>query len=423
MKKRLLATAILTAMCGIAHADDGNSITLYGILDVAVGTVEHSPNASALAGATVNPVSKVSTSFSHSVTGMFNGGLSDSRWGIRGTEDLGGGLHSFFDVESGFNLPSGSINNSAGSIAGSNNTTGGASALSGQLFNRGAYVGLKDDTYGAISFGRSTTLGFDTLVNYDPLHMDGMFSPFGFSGGYSAGGVTEGSRTDNNIKYTNRTGDFTYGLSYSLGGVAGNFRAGSTLGANVGYEAYNFGIQAVYYSARDIVHSTELSGANPVGSPLIGTSVGNLTLDDDNEVLIAAKYKFDAATIYAGYEHYELKAPSDPVANGATVDYFGYSGTLSNTVNPINTNVYYAGGDYKVTPLLDISAGIYDTQTMQSTAVAGGNQVEYSLVADYNLSKRTDVYLGYMFSHYNGAAFVGSESTNYILASGIRTMF
>ncbi|MDD7960706.1 hypothetical protein PUT90_28550, partial [Klebsiella pneumoniae] len=71
---------------------DGNSVTLYGVLDAAVGVVEHSADASAQFPASVNPVNKVSTAYRHSVWGMYNGGISDSRWGLRGTENLGSGL-------------------------------------------------------------------------------------------------------------------------------------------------------------------------------------------------------------------------------------------------------------------------------------------------------------------------------------------
>ncbi|CAN7784618.1 porin [Caballeronia sp. LjRoot34] len=422
-KMHIFASSILGLCVGAAHADDGNSVTLYGIIDVAIGDVQHSPNGNALFPATINPVSKVSTKFNNNVVGMFNGGMSDSRWGIRGKEDLGAGLHAFFGLESGFNVPSGNLNNTAGSIAGANNSVGAASALNGQLFNRGAFVGLRQDRYGSLAFGRTTTLGFDTIVNYDPVFAAQLFSPIGFSGSYSAGGITEGSRTDNNIKYTNITGPINYGVSYSLGGVAGNFRAGSTFGANVGYEAHNFGIQATYYNARDELHSGALVGANAVGSALIGTNVGALTLNNDEDVMIAVKYTIGDGTIKGGYEHYELKAPSDPVGTGATADYFGYSGTVTNTVHPTKVNVYFAGGDYKFTPSFDVGVGVYDTQTMQSSAVAGGNQWQYSMLAVYSLTRRTDVYAGFMYSKFNGAAFIGSEPTNYIIASGIRTLF
>ncbi len=414
---------VASGVGSIAHADGTDSVTLYGIIDAAVGDVEHSPSGNALFPPTVNPVSKVSTKFSSSVVGMFNGGISDSRWGIRGTESLGDNLHAFFGLESGFNVPSGNINNAAGSIAGQNNSAAGASALSGQLFNRGAFVGLRQDTYGSVALGRTTTLGFDTIVNYDPVFAAQLFSPLGFSGSYSAGGITEGSRTDNNIKYTNKTGVVNYGLSYSLGGQSGNFRAGSTYGANVGFQLSKLGVQATYYNARDEVHSGLLVGANAPGSTLIGTNVGALTLNDDEDVLIAAKYEIGKGVIKLGYEHYELKAPSDPVGPGATASYFGYTGTVSNTVHSTKANVYFGGGNYYFTPSFDVGAGVYDTQTMQSTGVAGGNQLQYSILADYNLSRRTDVYAGFMFSKFRGAAFVGSEPTNYIIATGVRTLF
>jgi general bacterial porin, GBP family len=426
MKRNLRGALVLGAiasMASTAHADDGNSVELYGVLDTAVGVVEHSAGASALFPATVNPVSKVSTAFQKPVWGMFNGGISDSRWGIRGTENLGGGMHAFFDLESGINLPTGTINNAAGSIAGQNNTVGAASALDGQLFNRGAYVGLKDDKLGSLAFGRTPTMGLDTITNYDPVFAAQLFSPLGFSGSYSAGGITEGSRTDNNMKYTNNIGPVNVGLSYGFGGTAGNFGYGSSWGANLGYEDHGFGAQAVWYSARDIVHSGALTGANPLGSDLIGVNAGKLTLDDDEDVLLAVKYAFGQATFKAGYERYELKPPTDPSAAGTTVNYFGYTGALANTTTTTRNNVYFFGGDYRFTPSFDIALGFYDTQTMQSAGVAGGNQLQYSMLADYRLSRRTDVYAGYMFSKFNGAAFAGYEATNYIAATGLRLAF
>jgi predicted porin len=157
MLRKLISGAILALLAGAAHADDlsGNSVTLYGILDVAVGTVEHSANGSPTEAITVDP-ERVPRADHHSVTGVFNGGLSDSRWGIRGNEDLRDGLHAFFDLESGFSLEAGDINNAAAAIAGTNHTTSGASAFDGQLFGRGAYVGLRDDRYGSLTIGGIT---------------------------------------------------------------------------------------------------------------------------------------------------------------------------------------------------------------------------------------------------------------------------
>jgi GBP family porin len=419
--KKLALAGMVALLASHAYADDVNSITLYGILDTAVGMEEHSGNGSPTFPSTVNPVSK--TKFANSVWGMFNGGLSDSRWGLRGNESLGGGMSAFFDLESGIDVNSGSLNNTAASIAGANNAVGAPSALNGQLFNRAAYVGLKQDEYGSLEFGRTPTLGFYTVVNYDPMFASQLFSPLGFSGSYYAGGLTEGSRTDNNVVYTNHFGPVNVGLSYGLGNQAGNFAAGSSWGANLGYEAHGFGVQATWYEARDMLHSTSLTGANPVGSALIGTNVGPLTLDNDEDFLIATKYTFDGATIKGGYERYELQAPSNPVVAGSTADYFGYVGQVTDQAATSLNNVYFIGGDYKITPALDLAAAFYDTQTMQSAKVAGGNQLQYSLLADYQLSRRTDVYAGYMFSKFNGSAFNGFQPTNYVVATGVRTMF
>ncbi|MEA3116911.1 MAG: hypothetical protein QOI13_181, partial [Paraburkholderia sp.] len=76
-----------------------------------------------------------------------------------------------------------------------------------------------------------------------------------------------------------------------------------------------------------------------------------------------------------------------------------------------------------ITPAFDVAAGVYDTQTMQNAQAPGFNEVEYSVLADYHLSRRTDVYAGYMFSKFNGINSNVYLSTNYIAAGGIRTLF
>src|ERR1700758_1955464 len=89
----------------------GTSVELYGVLDVAVGHIANSFSADSNFPASVNPVSATSTKVTTGVTGMFNGGIQDSRWGIRGTEDLGGGMKAFFVLESGIDINSGAVNN------------------------------------------------------------------------------------------------------------------------------------------------------------------------------------------------------------------------------------------------------------------------------------------------------------------------
>ena len=108
MKKTLIAFAALSALAGIAQAQ--SSVTLYGVADAYLASVK-----------TENKVGAVTTSLTQ--TKIDSGGHNGSRWGLRGSEDLGGGLKAIFQLESGFNIDTG------------------ASAQNGVLFSRQAFVG------------------------------------------------------------------------------------------------------------------------------------------------------------------------------------------------------------------------------------------------------------------------------------------
>lgn len=417
MKKKLIGALVLGTIAGAAHADDGNYVELYGLLDTAVGYVDHSLSGSPVFPSTVNPVS--ATSATKHLVGMFAGGESMSRWGMRGSENLGGGWSTFFDLESAINLPTGTSSNAAASIAGPKTTVAAPSAINGQLFSRGAFVGLHNDQYGSLSFGRQTALSFDVINAYDPTSAAQLFSPIGFSGSYSAGGITEGSRQDNAVKYKGQFGPVNFGVSYAFGNET-TFGAGSSWNAALGYEANGFGVEGTYYADRDTLH------AGSTGSGL-GDDVGNVGAYDDHGAMIVAKYNFGPATAKAGYEHYQLTGLNQTAEGAyATDSYFGYTYATINAVGKSSSNnLYFVGGDYKITPAFDVAVGVYDTQetSANGNSEAGGNQWQYSLLADYKLSRRTDIYAGYMFSKYNGAEFNGDQRDNYIVATGLRTQF
>ena len=124
MKKSLIALAVLAAS-GAAMAQ--SSVTLYGLADVYVASKK------------VNTVTVVNGNqfaiSSQRQTGVESGGLNGSRWGLKGSEDLGGGLNAIFTLESGF-----TIDNGAGSSDG--------------LFNRQAFVGLASSGFGTVALGR-----------------------------------------------------------------------------------------------------------------------------------------------------------------------------------------------------------------------------------------------------------------------------
>jgi len=434
LKTKLFGLGMLLSAGSVMAQSSGSSVELYGVLDVAVGHVEHSLSVDPYFPFGVNPVSAISsTKVPSSVTGMFNGGISDSRWGIRGSEDIGNGIKAVFTLESGINVPTGNLNNGTASLA--NNTSAGPSvsantSLNGQLFNRAANVGLSDSTLGTIAFGRNYGPIFDIVVGYDPVQAADLFSPLGFSGTYGGGGgVSEDTRIDNSLKYKNKIGQVNFGGFYKFGGVAGITSAQGGYGINVGYEAGDFGIQAAYESFTDA-----LKTGNPA------TVVGDISVTNYNTTafFLAAKYRIGEATIRGGYETYTLSAPSDALVGMGVGNLYGFN--VSNPAKPScsqadyscanqTTDIWFIGGDYNFTPALNLAIGFYDVNPKASSdgKQLNGNQYYYSALLDYHFSKRTDMYAGIMYDQFKGANFSTLAPTdytsNYIIAFGVRTKF
>jgi predicted porin len=428
MKKSVIALGALAMFANAAQAQDAD-VTLYGVIDLAVGTVKESLSANSNFPATVIPgTSKTATSVNSSVTGMFNGGISDSRWGLRGSENLGGGMQAFFLLESGIDANSGSLNSAAGALSQNTSTKTGTasatSALDGQLFNRAAYVGLSDGNLGSLSFGRNTNPIFDLAVGYDPLQDAQLLSPLGFSGAIGGGGgVSDYSRLDNSLKYKNKLGDVNVGALYKFGGYAGNNAAGSGYALSAGYEAGKFGVQAVYESFADVIKSTNPSTVGDIG----------VLLYDTKAFMTAAKYHVtDAWTVEAGFERYSLNAASDTLASLGVTSLYGYpisttSAAATYTGPNQANNVYFVGGDYNITPAFNLAAAFYDQHAQVFASTPSGDIRSYSVLADYHLSKRSDVYAGFMYSTFSstdaGGLYAGNNPNNYIVAIGVRHKF
>jgi len=439
------APLALAALVGTAFADD-TSVTLYGILDVGVATIDKSLNASDNFPVTVDNFDPYKSAQVHRLTTMVNGPMSDSRWGLRGQEDLGNGMKAFFWLESGFNLPTGQNNNAALSQVQGANGGGNISAdssLSGQLFSRAANVGLSDASLGSVSFGRNTAPGYDVIGAYDPQKGSQLFSPLGFSG--SAGGAlgyTEVLRDDNSIKYQNKIENVVIRGLYKFGGIAGNNSAGRGLGLNLGYEADVWGVQAAYQSFKDVLAT---SGASYTTSTTVGgvttATVTNPegikgTLYDTSGFMLTGRYKWQDLTLKAGYEGYKRKAASDAASAIGGLTEFGYSFTYSTTPGALNNlssytgadkkyKLYWFGGDYSFTPDTNLALAYYQLKLDAATDVKDSDQKWISLVLDHNLSKRTDVYAGYDHQTIGGTAFPSSEYPGgvNVLAVGMRHRF
>src|SRR5690606_16220132 len=170
MKKTLLAAALLAGFAGAAHAQ--SSVTLYGIVDVGVGG---------------NKLHDSATGEDDARYGLMSGVQSGSRWGLRGSEDLGNGLRANFQLESGFDPATGQRQQG------------------GRQFGRAAWLGLSGG-FGEIRFGRLPTVGSDIFIFVDP-----------FGAGYSMAGM----QSSFNGASTNRADNTVYYVSPSFSGLTG----------------------------------------------------------------------------------------------------------------------------------------------------------------------------------------------------------
>lgn len=205
MKRNLVGLA-----CVISSATAGaqtSGITLYGVADA---NIEYTNN-----NASTGPDG-------HSRVGLNSGGLSPSRWGLRGTEDLGGGMQAIFALESGFSLDTG------------------VSTQGGRLFGRQAWVGLRSGEH-RLTVGRQYTSLFLIMANYSPTAYATTYEPvLGIAG--------SNLREDNMVKYHVDVGPLTAQAHWSFGEQPGTIQGSSAYGAGFDYRIGQFGVAGAYDS-------------------------------------------------------------------------------------------------------------------------------------------------------------------------------
>ncbi|SUA52504.1 Outer membrane porin protein BP0840 precursor [Oligella ureolytica] len=169
MKKTLLAAALVTGFAGVAHAE--SSVTLYGIVDAGYG---YQQSEAKFKGGTAAQNGKITTKDIGGHSGIQNG----SRWGLKGSEDLGNGTSAIFVLESGFDVMNG------------------RSGQDNRLFGRQAYVGLTGDSWGTFTIGRQYNAGDAFVAPIDPFG-----TGWGFAGAENVFGGSVSDRYDSVIKY------------------------------------------------------------------------------------------------------------------------------------------------------------------------------------------------------------------------------
>jgi predicted porin len=348
MKKSLLALAALGAFAGVAHAQ--SSVTLYGIIDVGINMNTNSGGA-------------------HKYD-MSSGVMQGSRFGLRGTEDLGGGLKALFVLENGFDLTNGKL------------------GQGGLMFGRQAYVGLSSQ-FGTVTLGRQ----YDSVVDYvGPMEAGDQW------GGYIAAhpgdidNFNNAYRTNNTIKYTSANyNGLTFGGTYSLGGIAGNITGNQIWSLGAGYNNGPLQLGVGYLNARTPAASggifnnggSALAPAAAVSSPVYA---GFSSANTYQVIGAGGAYTFGAATIGLTYSNIRFGNLGKTFASPFT----GQSATFNN--GEVNFK-------YQLTPALLVGAAYDYTRGAQIDGASRAQYHQGAVGVDYFLSKRTDVYLIGVYQH------------------------
>lgn len=310
----LLAAGLLPCA---AHAAPG--VTLYGIVSSAV---RYTSNIDAR---------------QHDQLALVSGGMVGSRFGLKGDEDLGGGLHAIFQLENGFGSDDGRASYNA-------------------FFGRQAWVGLSGD-WGSLTFGRQ----YNALNNigwaFDPL--DQGWGNFWSDPLYLGGDIFfQDYRINNSVVYQRTLGAFTVQLDYGAGEQPGSMSRGTTLGGGVKYQQGPLALGVAYDQRRG-------DGSNGDDQTIRNYSVGG-------------SYAIGKATAYIGHMG-RRESRGDAHYNIAFVG-LGYQLTPA---------LHLSGAYYRYRQSGDVTTQFQDTPVH----LGGGSADSVAFVADYAFSKRTSLYL------------------------------
>ncbi|KKB64847.1 porin [Robbsia andropogonis] len=379
MKKLANVAAALTviSVTGAAHAQ--SSVTLYGLIDTGI-TYTHN-------------------SGGHSTQiAMTSGNESGSRWGLKGSEDLGDGMKAIFTLENGFNSTTGTLGQGS------------------REFGRQAFVGLVTSGAGTFTLGRQ----YDPLIDLvQPVQGDNYLGGIFTSPG-DVDNADNSARFNNAIKWASPNwGGLKASAMYAVGGVAGSVSNGQTYAASL---AYNNGPLAM---AGGYMHIDNGTAARR------GTSTSTSTSDSLFNTNINSHYStakaIDIARIGASYQ-------IGAVTVGAYGSYSEYKADGSSIFQ--TSEKYKVGSAYAVwqisTPLSAELGYVY----MKSSGDSSATYNQFGVAADYALSKRTDVYTFAGYTHASGSngigaadAVVGSTDTDSgrssqaLLTVGVRHRF
>jgi len=365
LKRGNCAILILFA-CVQAKAQSANSVTLYGLIDAGV--------------------SYVSNEGGHSNLKFDDGIQVPNILGLKGDEDLGGGVHAIFDLVSQFSVGTGAFVPGKG------------------IFGRTALVGVSSEQYGKLTLGNQYDFMTDGLFfgqTDAALFVGGLYNfragPFTkiaipynppYAGSFDWDRMS-GQTVANSVKYQSPSwGGFRIGALYGFGGVPGSFGAGNSVSTGLNYDRGPLGLAAAYTEVKYLQAA--------------GTDIGIRNWG------VGGHYNFGKLNATALFT------------------------TVRNTANGGAIEQIEVGSSYLVFPDLQLGA---DYMYMKGNAFLDNNHAhQVTAAADYFLSKRSTVYAEAVYQRTNSGAHalisgvldpsgMSSGSKQFIARIGVQTKF
>jgi predicted porin len=348
MRKSVFAFAALCTAAGAAHAQ--SSVTLYGAVD---------------SGLTFTSNAKGGHLYN-----LNSGTENPNRWGLTGTEDLGGGLAAIFTIEGGFNIGNGTL------------------GQNGTEFGRQAFVGLTNQ-YGTVTLGRQVSGSFYAVGS---MEAGGDWAAAGTGYGAHPGdadNLDTSNRIANAVKFKSQTyRGFTFTGTYSFGGKAGDFSQNSIYDLAATYVEGPVRLAAGYLFVKDPNYSfwgnkaNDSTTASNITSPVIS---GYASAGAEQIVSAGASYTVGPAIVGLIYSNTQFQELVTVNVAGLNAPARSFTGTATFNTGEVNLK-------YRISPALMLGAAYFYTRNSGADNSGTAHYQQVDLGAIYSISARTSLY-------------------------------
>lgn len=320
------------------------------VLSIATLNAVAAPSSVALYGSIDSGISYANSVGGHAQWAAEEGNTQPNKWGLRGSEDLGGGSNAFFLLENGFSV------------------LNGAFTKTGSMFNRFAYVGVGNPRYGSLSLGHQAPFSYSAVGRFASANQGfdyRMFHP-GNIDELTNSGTTQ---TDNTVRYVSPTwAGWSAGAMLGMGNTS-NFSYQRLLSMGVMYDNGPLHGGFAYGNEHNRAYSIGATALTLGSFQGLNMATATYTSDKTTNIDVGGLYSTGNWSVHATYSHVRLQRLTF-VSTFQTVD---------------------VGGGYQTSAANLVTLGAF------SSRLDNRRWSQVGLSDIYSFSKRSQVYVSAMY--------------------------